>query len=514
MGGKKGNKSKKSKTKVQKLAEKRHADFKKTVKETGKRVQTFGGTKKKYTKAEARALEQAHGGAAGFSRVTKGAANPLNRADTSGIKAGDVVQPIKDFNEFLGNDYSMFAGPSINYNYSERPPSDISFSDAVRATGGARFNEAGRNDVNRNVASAFSSGSGLLGRDIDVGDGVFRSPEQIKKMYLNPGNFNLQPGDRLFKQIQEAGKGLVNIPTDTKLAYGGPDDLGSKLGIAIGSGIVGGGLFIKNKVQEAAENLRKINEQRMGIGDQSYTGISNMSNLISSLNPVANLANLGIQSASAATLSDNELGFDRDSFNSALEGNYDPDSAGGLNIGGNFGLSAEQSDRLGRVFQQTPSPRMLSEGGDLRMSDMFEADTQGAKISKGINTIKNKIPLLNMLPDMKINTVAEEAQRRYLGYNPNLPASALARMDRRGGGGTRLPMTPTVAQEVAPQYQPVPSASTTPTTQTGVDPNRLLQIQQQAYAQAYNPMLIGGFNPQFRFGGATPTIDYSSYFNY
>ena len=190
-------------------------------------------------------------------------------------------------------------------------------------------------------------------------------------------------------------------------------------------------------------------------------------------------------------------------------------TAGGLNIGGNFGLSAAESDRLGRVFQQTPSPRMYSEGGDLRMSDMFEADTQGAKISKGINAVKNRIPILNKLPDMKINTVAEEAQRRYLGYNPNLPASALARMVRRGGGGgTRLPMTPTVAQEISPQTQPVPSASTTPITQTGVDPNRLLQIQQQAYAQAYNPMLIGGFNPQFRFGAATPTIDYSTYFNY
>ena len=166
------------------------------------------------------------------------------------------------------------------------------------------------------------------------------------------------------------------------------------------------------------------------------------------------------------------------------------------------------------MFSAPTNNRMLSEGGDLRMSDMFEADTQGAKIAKGINFVKNKIPLVNMLPDMKINSVAEEAQRRYLGYNPNLPASALARMERKGGGGTRAPMTPTVAQEVAPQYQPVPSASTTPTTQTGVDPNRLLQIQQQAYAQAYNPMLIGGFNPQFRFGAATPTIDYSTYFNY
>ncbi len=74
---------------------------------------------------------------------------------------------------------------------------------------------------------------------------------------------------------------------------------------------------------------------------------------------------------------------------------------------------------------------------------------------------------------------------------------------------------PTVQEELLlPVEQPVQTASTTPATTTGVDPNRLLQIQQEAYAQAYNPMLIGGFNPQFRFGAATPTIDYSTYFNY
>ena len=186
-------------------------------------------------------------------------------------------------------------------------------------------------------------------------------------------------------------------------------------------------------------------------------------------------------------------------------------TAGGLNIGG---LSAEESDRLGRVFRAGPSPKMFSEGGDLRFSDMFEAAGPGANLTKGINFVKNKIPLVKRIPDMKINSVAEEAQRQYLGYNPNLPASALARMDRRGGGGARLPLAPTIAQEVAPQYQPVPSASTTPTTQTGVDPNRLLQIQQQAYAQAFNPMVVGGYNPTFRFGASSPTIDYSSYFNY
>ena len=161
MGGKRSNRSKKKKSKVQQAAAKRHANFKKTLAKTGKRVQTFGGTKKKYTKSEARALEKAHGGAAGFSRVTGGAANPLNRApDNQNVKAGDLVQPVKDFNTFLGNDYSMFAGPQVNYDFNKRPPSDISFSNAVMS--GARFNEAGRNEL--------GGGTNLAGANYSIED--------------------------------------------------------------------------------------------------------------------------------------------------------------------------------------------------------------------------------------------------------------------------------------------------------------------------------------------------------
>ena len=489
MGGKKKNNSKKKKTKVQLAAQKRHETFKKTG------VQTFGGTKKKYSKKEAEKIEKA---GLSFSKVTGGAANPLNRAQTDqNVKVGDLRPEIKEFSESIGNDYSMFAGPSINYDFNKRPPSDISFSDAVMS--GARFNEAGRNEVNQNIAGNYTSPN--------VKNYGLR-PDGSTGYYQTGDVFNT--GGKSGKDFKYDGKNFVPVNT----AMLGGDNLGSAFGIG---SVLGAGLALPSLIKGASEKaneLRKNLERKLNPEESQNQSSLGIGTLISSVNPVSNLMSLGVQPASAATLSDNQLGFDRNSFNRALEGNYDPDSAGGLNIGGNFGLSAEESDRLGRVFQQTPSPRMLSEGGDLRMSDMFEADTQGAKISKGINTIKNNIPLLNRLPDLKINTVAEEAQRRYLGYNPNLPASALARMDRRGGGGTRLPMTPTVAQEVAPQYQPVPSASTTPTTQTGVDPNRLLQIQQQAYAQAYNPMLIGGFNPQFRFGAATPTIDYSTYFNY
>jgi len=98
------------------------------------------------------------------------------------------------------------------------------------------------------------------------------------------------------------------------------------------------------------------------------------------------------------------------------------------------------------------------------------------------------------------------------GIDQRGPRPTLTKPKSRGA--RPLAAVPTVIEELLPQATPVASASTTPTTQTGTDANRLLQIQQQAYQQAYNPMSIGGFNPQFRFASRTPRIDYSTYFNY
>ena len=168
MGGKKGNKSKKSKsTKLKSItpgmsmrekAKVRHHNFGVTG------VQTHGGTKKKYSKREAEKIgkavsaDNAAGGTASFASVTRGARNPLNRApDNQGVKYGDLTQPVKDFNTILGNDYSMFnAAPQVNYDFNKRAPSDISFSNAVMS--GARFNELGRNDLTggTNLASHLS----------------------------------------------------------------------------------------------------------------------------------------------------------------------------------------------------------------------------------------------------------------------------------------------------------------------------------------------------------------------
>jgi len=82
----------------------------------------------------------------------------------------------------------------------------------------------GKADTDTEVASAFSAGSGLFGDDIDVGDGVFRTKEQIIKMRDYPGRFNLEPGSKLFKQIQEAGRGLVNLVTGTQPVAAGTLD--------------------------------------------------------------------------------------------------------------------------------------------------------------------------------------------------------------------------------------------------------------------------------------------------
>ena len=134
-----------------------------------------------------------------------------------------------------------------------------------------------------------------------------------------------------------------------------------------------------------------------------------------------------------------------------------------------------------------------------------------------MRSVVGKIPGINMIPGVntRLLTDKEIADKRISAQKQLAYRKEMAKFKGGASGGAKpLAAVPTVIEEILPEALPVPSASTTPTTQTGVDPNRLLQIQQQAYAQAYNPMLIGGFNPQFRFGAATPTIDYSTYFNY
>ena len=94
-GGSKGGGSKKKKTAVQKKAAVRHANFKKTAKETGRRVQTLV-VQGRNTVKQMQELSRKHMEDLRFARVTGGAANPLNRAPTTeNVKSGDIRPEIK-----------------------------------------------------------------------------------------------------------------------------------------------------------------------------------------------------------------------------------------------------------------------------------------------------------------------------------------------------------------------------------------------------------------------------------
>ena len=183
-------------SKMRARARARHKNFKRTG------VQTHGGTRKNYSKKEATKIGQLgkvgnETSSQAFSRITGGAKNPLKRAPATNVKAGPLMPAVKDFNESLGIDYSKYSAPNINYNYSERPKSDISFGDAVR--GGARFNEAGRNELGggTNLASDYMSGGEPSMKDQRdaarsiLNSGMKLSPDQTKKL-LQQANMPLK----------------------------------------------------------------------------------------------------------------------------------------------------------------------------------------------------------------------------------------------------------------------------------------------------------------------------------
>lgn len=495
MGGKKSNKSKKSKTKAQKAAAARHAKFKQT------RVQTFGGKRKSFSKSEETRIKKAGYSVAGYS-----SAAPNKASGYSGTTGVSVGSKIKNPNPKITGVGPVADGSEYANMLKANPP---------------RFQEAGRNEVNQNIATNYN----------DLGSGLQNILQNQYKAFDKQGL-----GEKELKRLQNMYPGFTpraGITDGTKTAMLPGDNMGSIFGVgaALGTGFALPSI-IKN-AKEAGEVLKQNIERKLNPEDVSSTGIGDMSNLVAS----TNLSGLGMTPKTTT-------GYDPGSTAYALRtGDFDPASyekfkasqqtAGGLNIGG---LSAEESNRLGRVvtseqqadnYRSTLNPNSfkgLSDGETFGSGPVASGEdyARGLNVSpygsveNTMRSVVGKIPGINMLPGVntRLLTDKEIADKRISAQKQLAYRNEMAKIRGGASGGNRLPVTPTVIEEIIPEALPVPSASTTPTTQTGVDPNRLLQIQQQAYAQAYNPMLIGGFNPQFRFGAATPTIDYSTYFNY
>ena len=497
MGGKRSNRSKKKKTAVQKAAEARHAKFKQT------RVQTFGGKRTSFSNAEKTRIKKAGYSVDGYSKAAPNRASGYS--GTSGVSVGSRIKNPNPRTTGVG---PVISGSEYSNMLKNNPP---------------RFQEAGKNEVNQNIATNYNDLSGGLQ---NILQNQYRS---FEKQGL---------GERELKRLQQMYPGFVpraSITDGTKTAMlPGDDNIGGPAAILGGVLTIGGmGVnAIKNMYQNTAPKLRENIEKRLNPEDVSSTGIGNPNNLVAS----TNLSNLGITPKAT--------GYDPGATAFALRtGDFNPESyekfkaanltAGGLNIGG--GESTPEggsrsrvltSEQLGDVYKSTLNPNSfkgLSDGETFGSGPVASGEdyARGLNVSpygsveNTMRSIVGKIPLVNRLPGVntRLLTDKEIADKRILAQNQLAYRKEMAKF-RGAGGGTRLPITPTVVEEIIPEALPVPSASTTPTTQTGVDPNRLLQIQQQAYAQAYNPMLIGGFNPQFRFGAATPTIDYSTYFNY
>lgn len=195
-------------------------------------------------------------------------------------------------------------------------------------------------------------------------------------------------------------------------------------------------------------------------------------------------------------------------------------TAGGLNIGGGgFTPTNPSGGATSRAIKPTGNPDVMSPDGTFNRPGPGgpepEADYTSYQPGSFYNQSDTNMNPTNFLRSAR-NVVTTPA--RMLGINNQftnmlIPKSNEAIQDARdnrrpvtltrrgGGGGARLPIAAQTPEEILLPEQMAATQGAPAYQQTGLDPNRLMQIQQQAYAQAYNPLTVGGFNPMFRFFG-------------
>ena len=296
------------------------------------------------------------------------------------------------------------------------------------------------------------------------------------------------------------GKGSF-VPVKTAMLPG--DNMGSILGTgaALGFGLSLPGMI--REAQKAGEKLKQNIEKRVNPDADKVSAIGNF-------------GGLGIAPVSAATIKS------PDTFGYPTQQEVDKAAgitAGGLNIGGSGFTPSEPSggttsravrdmtsEQLADRYEASLNPdsfKGLSDGETFGVGPVASGDAYARGLNTDNKNVENRLRQVRnlgstltggLIPSVRKLTDKEIADRR-IKNAAFREANLVGR--KGGGGGARLPVAPLTPEEILlPEETAV--AQTGPDyqqAQTGLDPNRLLQIQQEAYQQAFNP----SYNPMFRF---------------
>lgn len=125
-----------------------------------------------------------------------------------------------------------------------------------------------------------------------------------------------------------------------------------------------------------------------------------------------------------------------------------------------------------------------------------DAYARGLEVSRFGSPMNAGKTILNTIPGVNFRLQNDKELADSVGRAPDLTGRG------GGGGGARFAAAALTPEEILLPEEVSPAAAGPTYQQTGLDNNRLMQIQQEAYRQAYNPMTVGGFNPMFRFFGS------------
>tara|TARA_Y100000114_G_C11734552_1_gene315427 strand:- start:45 stop:1361 length:1317 start_codon:yes stop_codon:yes gene_type:complete len=420
MGGRKGNKSKKKKTRtaVQKAAAARHAKFKQT------RVQTLGGKRTNFSNAEKKRITNAGYSVKGYSKAAPNKASGYS--GTSGVSVGSKI---KNPNPKTKQEVSGI-GPVPDGNVYGRMIDKSPLGDFNTNTDGQLVAQKRYNLLNPfNIPGIMKEGDAVK--------------EGVRPNVENPG-----PIDSIFNKLNERNKMLKELEqsnlsiTGPNLAYAGNI---SDLGIGT-TGITEGGY------NPADSPLAGYLNKSLNIGGTTDTNSEESGNTRTAR---------AINNMTSEQLADN------------YESSLDPNSFKGLSDGETTGVGPVAS---GKAYAAG-------------------LNIDNKNIENRIRNTYNRIPLL---PDVRLLTDKEIADKRVNAQNQLAYRNEMARFRRGASGGTAAAVAP-VAQTPPPEVplleQPV-AGNTTP-VQSGINNNNLMQIQQQSYL---NNLASLGMSPTFRFG--------------